>query len=82
MSHSLAKTWTLVSLLIAAALVVSLNCIRPLPDQPLGKQAASVELNDEASVVWDGDEHGGNGKEWSNCNLKEACKSTVRVTPG
>ena len=83
MSHSLTKTRSLVSLLIAYGLVVSPGCIRPLPDQSLGGAVASVGENDDVSLVWDGDQYGGNAKEWANCNLKEkgACKSTVKSAP-
>jgi hypothetical protein len=68
----------LVSLLIAVASVISLRCIRPLPDDP--SEILSSE-QDQVSLVWDGDLHGGNAKEWSSCNFKEACKSTVKVMP-
>jgi len=68
---------------IVAALVVSSSCIRP--PSPLndvaGTNASKVHVTSEASLVWDGEKHNGNAKEWANCNLKEACKSTVKAAP-
>ena len=77
MSHSRTKTWSIV-----AALVVSSSCIRPPPNDAAGNKAPEVHTaTSEASLVWDGEKHGGNAKAWANCNLKEACKSTAKATP-
>jgi hypothetical protein len=40
-----------------------------------------MDVVDDVTLVWDGDEHGGNAKEWANCNLKDACTSTVKAAP-
>jgi hypothetical protein len=81
MSHSLSRTWALVSLLIAAAVGVWSSCVRPPPYDPSEAKASQVDVADEVFLVWDGDQHGGNAKDWANCNLKEACKSTVKPVP-
>ena len=52
-----------------------------MPDEPLAAQAGSAEVDDEVFLVWDGDQYGGNAKEWASCNLKEACKSTAKAVP-
>ena len=70
------------SLLGAIALGAASSCVRPPPRQAKANDDSSVELSDEVTLAWDGDEHGGNAKEWANCNLKEGCKSTVRAVPG
>jgi hypothetical protein len=77
MSNSLFRTR-----LIFALLVVSASCIKLPPNDTTGANTAKVEVNNQVSFVWDGDKHGGNAKEWANCNLKGACKSTVKVNPG
>jgi hypothetical protein len=81
MSHSLTKTSALVLILVAATLVVASSCIRAIPDQPMGAQAAVDAVEDEVSLVWDGEQYGGNAKEWASCNYKESCKSTIRLVP-
>lgn len=77
MSHSLTPKWLLVPALIAAS-----SCIKLPPNEPAGAKGSKVDLASEVSLVWDGQEHGGNAKEWTNCNLKGACKSSVRVAAG
>ena len=81
MSHSLTRTCALVSFLIAAAVGVSSSCVRPPPYDPSQEQASKVEVAEDVNLVWDGDLHGGNAKEWANCNLGDACKSTVKAIP-
>lgn len=79
MPYSRSKSW-----LIAAvpALAVSASCIK-LPTNDLGgSNTAKVSVSDEVSLVWDGEKHGGNAKEWANCNLKSACKSIGKAAPG
>jgi hypothetical protein len=63
-------------------LIVSASCIRLPAGDTRGGQASKVELDDAVSLVWDGDKHGGNAKEWANCNQKDDCKSTSKVAPG
>lgn len=82
MSPSNARIWITVSLLTAAGLVATASCVRPPPYDPTQADASKVAVTDEVTLVWDGDEKGGNAKEWANCNLKDACKSTVQVAPG
>jgi hypothetical protein len=71
------KSW-----LTFAALVVSASCIKLPPNELAGANASKVALNEDVSLVWDGEKHGGNAKEWANCNLKDACKSSSKATPG
>jgi len=80
MSHSLIRTCTPVSLVIAAILAASSSCVKLPPVDP-SEAASKVEVTDEVTLVWDGDSKGGNAKEWANCNLKGACKSAVKITP-
>lgn len=82
MSHSLTRTLALVSLPVVALLAAASSCIRPPPFDPSEVAASDVEVTEEVFLVWDGDEHGGNAKEWANCNLKDACKSTLKTAPG
>jgi hypothetical protein len=77
MSHSLTRTW-----LILVPLFVSPSCIKLPPKDSSDSNASKVEVTNEVSLVWDGEEHGGNAKEWANCNLKKDCKSTAKATPG
>ena len=69
------------SRLLLALLVTSASCIKLPPNDSAGTNA-KVELTREVTLVWDGDKHGGSAKEWANCNLKDACTSTVKATPG
>lgn len=71
------KSW-----LTFAALVVSASCIKLPPNELGGANASKVALTEDVSLVWDGEKHGGNAKEWANCNLKDACKSASKATPG
>ena len=64
-----------------ALLVASASCIK-LPPNDLAGSNAKVALTRDVTLVWDGDKHGGSAKEWANCNLKEACKSTAKAAPG
>jgi hypothetical protein len=80
MRSSTTKIWRAVPLLIAAVPVIASSCVRPPPYEP-SKDDAKVDVSDEVTLVWDGDEHGGNAKEWANCNIKDACKSALKVTP-
>jgi hypothetical protein len=69
--------------LVVAALVGACGCIRLPSNDMAGASAGNVERKTAASlVVWDGDKHGGGAKEWSNCNLKPGCESSVKVAPG
>lgn len=68
-------------LVTASALVISSSCVRPPPYDPSEDARSSVDLTDDVTLVWDGDEVGGNAKEWANCNLKAACASTIKATP-
>jgi hypothetical protein len=81
MRTSTTRIWTTASLLTATVLVAASSCIRP-PPLDASKDASSVALTEEVTLIWDGDEKGGNAKEWANCNLKQGCKSTVKVTAG
>ena len=81
MSHSSVRTWALVSLLIAAAVGVSSSCVKPPPYDPSQEKASEVDVAEDVYLVWDGDQHGGKAKEWANCNLKDACTSTVKTAP-
>jgi hypothetical protein len=69
------------SRLLLALLVTSASCIKLPPNDSAGTNA-KVELTREVTLVWDGDKHGGSAKEWANCNLKDACTSTAKATPG
>jgi hypothetical protein len=80
MSRSSIRTSALVLLLAVAGLSASSSCIKP-PPRDASLAAGQVDLSEEVTLVWDGDEHGGKAKEWANCNLKDACKSTVRALP-
>ena len=82
MSWSPVRICTAASLMTAAALIAAPSCIKPPPYDPSQEAASQVEVTDEVDLVWDGDAHGGNAKEWANCNLEGACKSTVKATPG
>jgi hypothetical protein len=82
MSHSPIRTWALVSLPILAALAVASSCIRPPPYNPAEAEAFKVDVTKEVTLVWDGDQIGGKAKEWANCNLKDKCKSTLKITAG
>jgi hypothetical protein len=77
MSYSLTRT----SPIFATLIVFASSCIKLPPNDLSGPKASSVEVNDEVSLVWDGEKHGGNAKEWANCNMKDACKSTAKATP-
>jgi hypothetical protein len=66
------------SLVASAGLVFASSCIRLPAEGPAGT-SSKVAVGKEVLLVWDGDEHGGNAKEWTNCNLKAACKSTLKV---
>lgn len=81
MRTSIATVSITLSLLTAAVLVAASSCVRPPPYDPSTEQASSVDVAGDVSLVWDGDEHGGNAKEWANCNLKDACQSVVRIAP-
>jgi hypothetical protein len=80
MSRSSITTSALVLLLAVAGLSASSSCIKP-PPRDASLATGQVDLSEEVTLVWDGDEHGGKAKEWANCNLKDACKSTVRALP-
>ena len=80
--RSIARVLTTASLLTAALLVTTSSCIRPPPRQASKDEGSSVAVSEEVTLVWDGDEHGGNAKEWANCNLKAGCKSATKTTPG
>jgi hypothetical protein len=80
--RSRTRTVTLVTLCAGVALVAASSCIRPPPYDPSKDAASNVDVGEGVELVWDGDEKGGNAKEWANCNLKEGCKSTVRAVPG
>ena len=69
------------SRLLLGLLVVSASCVK-LPPADQSAVNAKVELTDAVTLVWDGDKHGGSAKEWANCNLKAACKSTTKAAPG
>lgn len=69
------------SRLLLALLVTSASCVKLPPNDSAGTNA-KVELTREVTLVWDGDKHGGSAKEWANCNLKDACTSTAKATPG
>ena len=81
MRTSTTRIWTTASLLTATALVTASSCIKP-PPLDASKDSSAVALTEEVTLIWDGDEKGGNAKEWANCNLKEGCKSTVKATAG
>jgi hypothetical protein len=81
MDRSTTCLWTTVSLLTATTLVAGSSCIRPPPYDPAADAANQVDVADEVTLVWDGDEHGGNAKEWANCNLSGDCASTVKLVP-
>jgi hypothetical protein len=80
MPTSSATVWTTISLLTVTVFVALASCIRPPPYQASEADASKIATAENVTLVWDGDEHGGNAKEWANCNLKEACKSTAKVT--
>ncbi|HEY2406022.1 MAG TPA: glycoside hydrolase family 44 protein [Polyangiaceae bacterium] len=82
MSRLVARTYLPFSVLVASALVVSSSCIKLPPADPSDGKGAKVDAAKGVMLVWDGDKQGGNAKEWANCNLKEACKSTVKPSPG
>ncbi len=82
MSHSLTRTCLPLSLLIASALLTPSSCIRLPPADPSDAAASKVDVAKEVMLVWDGDKAGGSAKEWANCNLKDACKSAVKVAVG
>jgi hypothetical protein len=69
------------ALLIAAAVAaITASCVRPPPYDPSQEASGKVALNSDVTLVWDGDEKGGNAKEWANCNRKP-CASTVKPAP-
>ncbi len=82
MRASIAKTCITLSLLTAAVLAAASSCVRPPPYDPSKVETSEVEVTNDVTLLWDGDEHGGSAKEWASCNLKDACKSTVKVAPG
>lgn len=75
------RIWTTLSLLSVATVAAASSCVRPPPYDPSEAKASEVEVAEEVTLVWDGDQHGGNAKEWANCNLKQACKSTAKAAP-
>jgi hypothetical protein len=77
MSYPRTKSW-----LTFAALVISASCIKLPPNELAGANVSKVALSDDVSLVWDGEKHGGSAKEWANCNLKDACQSVSKATPG
>lgn len=79
--HSLTRTGVSLSLLAAAAVLVSSSCIKLPPEDP-NAAGGKVAVGKDVTLVWDGDKQGGNAKEWANCNLKSGCKSTVTAAPG
>lgn len=79
MPRSPIATWTFVLLSAGVALGAVSSCIRPPPYDPSKDEASKVDVSKNVELVWDGDEKGGNAKEWANCNLKSGCKSTVRA---
>jgi hypothetical protein len=82
MRTSLARIWITVSLLSATALGTASSCVRPPPHQASKDDASKVDVGEDVTLIWDGDEKGGNAKEWGSCNLKQSCKSAVRAAPG
>jgi hypothetical protein len=76
------KTYALATLSAGVGLVAVSSCIRPPPYDPSQDDASKVDVSGDVELVWDGDEKGGNAKEWANCNLKEGCKSTIKAAPG
>jgi hypothetical protein len=82
MSHSLLRTCLPWSLIAAGGFLAASSCIRLPPESSTAASGSKVNVTQEVVLVWDGDEHGGNAKEWANCNLKSACKSTVKLSPG
>ena len=82
MRTSITRISTTVLLLAAIALGAASSCIRPPPNQPKKGDDSKVELTEGVTLAWDGDEKGGNAKDWANCNLKQGCKSAVKAVPG
>ena len=63
--------------LALAALLATAGCIRLPANDASGANAANADQKKKAPVViWDGDKHGGNAKEWANCNMKASCESS------
>ena len=81
MRTSIFGIWITASLLSAAVLVTASSCIKPPPRDLSKAQASEVDVAKEVMLIWDGDEKGGNAKEWANCNLKVGCKSTAKAIP-
>jgi hypothetical protein len=82
MPRKISRIWIAGTLLGLVALGAASSCVRPPPRQASKDDGSNVEVNDEVTLTWDGDEKGGNAKEWANCNLKEGCKSTLKASPG
>jgi hypothetical protein len=82
MPRSSIASWTFLLLSAGVALGAVSSCIRPPPYDPSKDEAAKVSVSKDVELVWDGDQKGGNAKEWANCNLKSGCKSTVRAAAG
>lgn len=82
MPISIVRISTAISLSAVTALVISSSCVKPPPRTASNGDADRVDVGGDVTLVWDGDEKGGNAKEWANCNLKEACKSTVKAGAG
>src|SRR6185295_5251346 len=66
---------------MVVALVAAAGCIRLPSNEVAGATTVNADRSKPPLVVWDGDKHGGSAKEWSNCNLKGACESSVKVAP-
>jgi hypothetical protein len=78
MSPALTRACLALSLSVASALLAA-GCIKLPPSEAT---ASKVDVAPQVMLVWDGDQQGGSAKEWANCNLKAACKSTVRTAAG
>ena len=70
MRTSITRISTTVLLLAAIALGAASSCIRPPPHQPKKGDDSKVDVAEGVTLTWDGDEKGGNAKDWANCNLK------------
>lgn len=81
MPNSLIRCSFVAVVRLCVALAAAVGCIR-LPADDAGPGPAKTQPKKLSVVVWDGDKHGGNAKEWANCNLKGACESTVKVATG
>ncbi len=81
MARSLSSTLLSATSLTVLAVVAAPSCVRPPPYDPTQAGQTNIETTEEVTLVWDGDQTGGNAKEWANCNLKDKCQSALRVAP-